>query len=136
MSRNAQFLYSIYIWKYRANLLWRESIRPSLSALSILYLGNFTNWKHSVTIFWSIIKRQTSGTTRDSEWQRVTISVYFSFFQVREEPTTKHPEETSLSLEEVLWRRPIELKAEISTQEEILTVEAETAEVVRRFWSK
>ena len=73
------------------------------------------------------------GTTNDSEWP---FQLIFLFFQVREEPTTKHPKENSLNLEEVLWRRPIELRAEISTQGKILTVEAETAEVVRRFWSK
>ena len=61
-------------------------------------------------------------TTSDKEWQRVTISAIF-FFQVREEPTTKHPKENSLNLEEDLWRRPIELRApKKSTQEEILTV--------------
>ena len=52
----------------------------------------------------------TSGTTSDNEWQRVTtsdkewynewqrvtISANFSFFQIREEPTTKHPKENSL----------------------------------------
>ena len=57
----------------------------------------------------------TSGTTSDSEWcnewQQVTISANFSFFQIREEPTTKHPKENS---EEDLWRRPIELRAETS----------------------
>ena len=51
-------------------------------------------------------------TTNDSKWQRVTISVNFSFFQIREEPTTKHPKENSLNLEEDLWRRPIELRTE------------------------
>ena len=64
----------------------------------------------------------TSGTTNDNEWQRVTISANFSFFQIREEPTTKHPKENSLNLEEDLWRRPIELRAETSTQEEILII--------------
>ena len=65
-------------------------------------------------------------TRNDNEWhnerQRVTISANFSFFQIREEPTTKHPKENSLNLEEDLWRRPIELRAETSTQKEILTV--------------
>ena len=93
-------------------------------------------------IFWSFIKRQTSGTssdnewqrmttsgttsdnewqrvttsgtTNDNEWQRVTISANFSFFQIREEATTKHPKENSLNIEEDLWRRPIELRAETS----------------------
>ena len=35
-------------------------------------------------------------TTNDNEWQRVTISANFSFFQIREEPTTKHSKENSL----------------------------------------
>ena len=55
-------------------------------------------------------------TTNDNEWQqvvqRVTISANFSFFQIREEPTTKHPTENSLNIETDLWRRPIELRAE------------------------
>ena len=61
-------------------------------------------------------------TTSDNEWQRVvqrvvqrvTISANFYFFQIREEPTTKHPKESSLNLEEDLWRRSIELRAEKS----------------------
>ena len=64
----------------------------------------------------------TSGTMSDNEWQRVTILTNFSFSQIREAPTTKHPKENSLNVEEDLWRRPIELRAETSTQEEILTV--------------
>ena len=73
----------------------------------------------------------TSGTTSDNEWQWVTTSDnewqqvttsdhfgWFSFFEIREEPTIKHPKENYLNLEEDLWRRPIELRAE----EEILTV--------------
>ena len=51
-------------------------------------------------------------TMNDNEWQRVTISSNFSFFQIREEPTTKFPKENSLNLEEHLSRRPIELRAE------------------------
>ena len=53
-------------------------------------------------------------TTNDNEWQQMTILASFSFFQIREEPTTKHPKENSLNLEEDLWRRPIELRAETS----------------------
>ena len=59
----------------------------------------------------------TSGTTSDNEWQRVTTSdilANFPFFQIRKEPTTKHPKENSLNIEEDLWRRPIELRAETS----------------------
>ena len=64
-----------------------------------------------------------TGTMSHNEWQRVTISANFSFFfQIKEKLTTKHPKENSLNLEEDLWRRPIELRAETSTQEEILTV--------------
>ena len=37
-------------------------------------------------------------TTSDNEWQRVTIRLIF--FQIREEPTTKHPKENSLNIEE------------------------------------
>ena len=53
-------------------------------------------------------------TTNDNEWQWVTISANFSFFPIREEPTTKHRKENSLNINEDLWRRPIELKAEAS----------------------
>ena len=44
----------------------------------------------------------TSGTTSDNQWQRVTISAIFSFFQIREESTTKHSKENFLNLEEDL----------------------------------
>ena len=54
----------------------------------------------------------TSGTTSDNEWQRVTTIMTtngttsdndsFPFFRIREEPTTKHPKENSLILEEDL----------------------------------
>ena len=60
----------------------------------------------------------TSGTIIDNdwynEWQQGTISANFSFFQIREENTTKHPKENSLNLEEDLWRATIELRAETS----------------------
>ena len=71
-----------------------------------------------------VVQRVTTrGTTNDNEsyneWQRVvqrvTISANcFFFFQIREEPTTKHPKKNSLDLEEDPWRRPIELRAEPS----------------------
>ena len=93
-------------------------------------------WNH--TWAWSFIKRQTSSTSSDNEWynewqrviqrvttsgttsdnewynkwQRVTISANFSFLQIRQEPITTHPKENSLNIEEELWRRPIELRAE------------------------
>ena len=38
-------------------------------------------------------------TTNENEWQRVTISAKFLFFQIREDPTTKHPKENSLNIE-------------------------------------
>ena len=47
-----------------------------------------------------------SGTASDNECQRVTIPANFSFFfKIKEEPTTKHPKENFLNLEEDLWRR-------------------------------
>ena len=65
-----------------------------------------------------------------NKWQRMTASGHFGYFfffdQIREEPSTKHPEENSLGLEEDLWRKPIELRAEASTQEEILTIRSRT----------
>ena len=82
---------------------------------------------------WQRVTRQTSGTTSDTDWQRVeqrvtandnewykewqrlTISANVSFFQIREEPTTKHPKENSLNLQQDLWRMPIELRAETSS---------------------
>ena len=54
-------------------------------------------------------------TTNDNEWQRVTISTNISFFQIREEPTTKYPKENSLTIEEGIWRMVIELRAETSS---------------------
>ena len=38
-------------------------------------------------------------TANENEWQRVTFSAKFSFFQIREEPTTTHPKENSLNIE-------------------------------------
>ena len=69
----------------------------------------------------------TSGTTRDNEWQRMTTSGnewqqvttndnewqrmtasghfdWFSFFLIKEEPTTMHPKETLLTLKRILKR--------------------------------
>ena len=34
-----------------------------------------------------------------NEWQQVIISANFSFFQIRQEPATKHPKENSLDIE-------------------------------------
>ena len=72
-------------------------------------------------------------TTSDKEWQRMLKRVttndnewpfrlVFLFFQIREQPTTKHRKQNFVNLEQDLWRSPIELRAETSTQEEILTV--------------
>ena len=55
----------------------------------------------------------TSGTTNVNEWP---FQLIFLFFQIKEEPTTKHPKENFLNLEEDLWTRLIELRAETSTQ--------------------
>ena len=47
----------------------------------------------------------TSGAKADNEWQRMTQRVFrliFSFFRLKEEPTTKHPKQNSLNLEEHL----------------------------------
>ena len=92
-------------------------------------------------IEWQLVA--TSGTINDNEWQRVTTNgkerqrvvqrvtpndsewpfrLIFDLFQIREEPTTKYLMENSLNLEEDLWRRPIELRAETSTRDEIFTV--------------
>ena len=38
----------------------------------------------------------TSDNEWYNEWQRVTISA--KFFQIREDPTTKHPKENSLNI--------------------------------------
>ena len=53
-------LFHLHLKIYNKNSLWTKSNRPSSSALSILYffLGNFTNWKHSITIFYYIVKKQ------------------------------------------------------------------------------
>ena len=45
----------------------------------------------------------TNGTTSDNKCQRVTIPANFSFLKkLKEEPTTKHPKEAFLNLEEDL----------------------------------
>ena len=76
-------------------------------------------------------------TTSDSEWQRVlqrvTTSDHFGwcfFFQIRQEPTIRHPKESSLNLEEDLWRGPIKWRAEASPLEEIVTVRSGMAQVI------
>ena len=53
-------LFHLHLKIYNKNLLWRKSIRPSSSALSILYFsqGSITNRKHSITIFYYIVKKQ------------------------------------------------------------------------------
>ena len=53
-------LFHLHLTLYNKNSLWIKSIRPSSFALSILYFsqGNFTNWKHSSTIFYYIVKKQ------------------------------------------------------------------------------
>ena len=72
----------------------------------------------------------TSDTTSDNECQQVTIPANFSFFfQIKQEPTTKHPKENFLKLEEDLLRRPIELRAETSIQKEILPVRSSYSQI-------
>ena len=44
-------------------------------------------------------------TMSDNERQRMTTSGHFSSFRIRKEPTTKHPKENSLNLEEDLEER-------------------------------
>ena len=76
--------------------------------------GWYNEWQRVTTSDYEwqrVVKRVTAN---DNEWQRVTISAKFSFFQIREVPTTKHPMQNSLNLEEDLWRKPIELGAEKS----------------------
>ena len=41
-----------------------------------------------------------SDTLCDIKWQRVAISANFSFFWIRAEPTSGHPKENSLNIEE------------------------------------
>ena len=60
-------------------------------------------------------------TMSDNKWQRVATSsnewsfrLILVFFQIKEVATTKHPKENSLNIEEDLWRRPTELRAEAS----------------------
>ena len=40
--------------------------------------------------------------TSDNEWQPVITSATFPFFRIREEPTSKHSKENSITLEEDL----------------------------------
>ena len=57
-------------------------------------------------------------TSGDKEWQQVTTNVnewpfqLIFFLQIKEKPASKHPKENFLNLQEDLWRRPIELRAE------------------------
>ena len=66
----------------------------------------------------------TSGTTNDewqrmttsaNEWQREAISANFSIFQIREEPTTKHPKENSKH-----WRGPLKKAYWIKSRNKLL----------------
>ena len=61
MSRNcAVSLFHLHLKMYTNsnNSLWRKSIRQSSSAPSKLYFsqGNFTRWKHNITILWRYLK--------------------------------------------------------------------------------
>ena len=62
---------------------------------------------------WQVVQRMTtSGTTNNIEWPFWLI---FPFFEIREEPTIKHPKENSLNIEEDLWKKPIELREKTSS---------------------
>ena len=91
----------------------------------------FIEWQRVTTNDKEWQRMTTSGTTSDNECQRVTIpaNFSFSFFQIKEEPSTKHPKENFLILEEDLWRRPIELRAETSTEKEILPVRSSYSQI-------
>ena len=91
----------------------------------------FIEWQRVTTNDKEWQRMTTSGTTSDNECQRVTIpaNFSFSFFQIKEEPSTKHPKENFLNLEEDLWRRPIELRAETSTEKEILPVRSSYSQI-------
>ena len=57
--------------------------------------------EHAWLILGSFIKRQTSGTSSDNKWQRVTANDnkwQRMTMSDREEPTTMHPKENSLNL--------------------------------------
>ena len=78
----------------------------------------------------------TSGTTSDNEFQRVTIPANFSFLSNKKGAYTKHPMDNFLNLEEDLWRRPTELRAETSTQKEILTVRSRNCKSSSQIFTK
>ena len=59
-------------------------------------------------------------TTNENELQRVIISAKFSFFQIREEPTTKHPNENSLTLNRTFEERDKPLRRNINSKKEEL----------------
>ena len=64
---------------------------------------NDNEWQQMTT---SDNERQRK-TTNDNEWQRMTASGHFdwfSFFLIKEEPTTLHPKETLLTLKRILKR--------------------------------
>ena len=49
---------------------------------------------------WQRVRQRV--TTNDKEWQRVVILANFTFFWIREEPTTIHPKETLWTLKRIL----------------------------------
>ena len=73
------FPFHLHLKIYNRNSLWRKSIWPSSSALSILYFsqGNFTNWKHRITIFYYIVKKQ-----QKSVYPRLPINQMFECFVI------------------------------------------------------
>ena len=51
-------LFHLHLRIYNKNSLWKNTIRPSSSALSIPHFshGNFTIWMYSITILWKCLK--------------------------------------------------------------------------------
>ena len=89
---------------------WQRVIQPVATSDNKWY----NEWQRVTTNDkgWQRVVQQVIA--NDSRWQRVTrndngwynewpFRLIFLFFQIREEPTTKHPQENSLNLEDDLW---------------------------------
>ena len=114
--------YKDFITDKHTRLFKRHTVFVSLFLIkSVEIQTNTFTWKQLLVIHqrFRIVYKKTDEWC--IEWQRVVQRVTISanlfcfFFQIREEPTTKHPKENSLNLDEDLWRRPIELRAETSS---------------------
>ena len=96
--------------------------RRDLKATTFLVLGQFppppppTSFLQSLLFYLLTIIYRNTNTSNDNESQRVvqqvttsdndlSFQLIFLFFRIREEPTTKHPKETPLNLEEDLQKR-------------------------------